>query len=112
MYREHLQRWLDHLKRALRIDQRLTHYELRQLAQAIIDCGRMIQAYENWSGPPPPWVIVHIPELAHRFRETTLTIQDALQLLEVRGGATRVSSKIWKVKVIGTLHRIEDVGAA
>jgi len=48
MYREHLRRVLGHLKRALRMEHRLTVEEFNQLVQlseAIIDYGRMIQAH-------------------------------------------------------------------
>jgi hypothetical protein len=48
MYRDHLRRVIGHLKRALRMEQRLTveeFYQLLQLSEAIIDYGRMIQAY-------------------------------------------------------------------
>jgi hypothetical protein len=110
MYREYLQRLLDHLKPALRIDRRLTHEELLQLAGAIIDYGRMIRAYEEWSAPPPPYTIVQIPELVRRFEETPKTLKDALLLLKGMGRAAPVSSRIWKLKLIGALRRIEDAG--
>ena len=54
MYREHLRRVLGHLKRALRMEQRLTleeFYQQLQLSQVIIDYGRMIQAYYHFSMP-------------------------------------------------------------
>lgn len=112
MYREYSQRLLDHLKLALRIDRRLTHEELLQLADAIIDYGRMIRAYEEWSAPPPPYTIVQIPELVRRFEETPKTIQDALLLLKSMGVAEPVSLRIWKLKLIGAPRRLKDAGAA
>jgi hypothetical protein len=45
---------LGHLKRALRMEQRLTleeFYQQLQLSEAIIDYGRMIQAYYHFSVP-------------------------------------------------------------
>ena len=54
MYREHLRRVLGHLKRALRMEQRLTleeFYQQLQLSEVIIDYGRMIQAYYHFSVP-------------------------------------------------------------
>jgi hypothetical protein len=68
LYREHLSRVIGHLKRALRMEQRLTveeFHQLLQLSEAIIEHGRMIQAYLESSVPN---VIVGIPELARRFR--------------------------------------------
>ncbi len=69
-YGEHLRRVLGHLKRALGMEQRLTlqeFYELLSLAEAIMDFGRMVHAYDRLSAPE---VIVEIAELEHRFRET------------------------------------------
>lgn len=95
MYR----RLLDYLKPALRIDRRLTHEELLQLAEAIIDYGQRLRAYEEWSVPPPLYTIVEIPELVRRFEETPKTINAALLLLNGMGGAEPVSSRIWKLKL-------------
>lgn len=55
--REHLRRLLDALKHDLRMKQRVTIGELRQLAEAIIDYGR-IQAQEGWPASPPLYIIV------------------------------------------------------
>ena len=87
VYWEHLGPLLRRFKRALRLEQRLTVEEFNQLlklSEAIIDYGRMIQAYKQF---PVSNVIVEIPELAHRFRETPQTIQDALGLLRDGGRA-------------------------
>ena len=54
MFREHLRRVIGRLKRALRMKQRLTleeFYQQLQLSEAIIDYGRMIQAYYHCSVP-------------------------------------------------------------
>jgi hypothetical protein len=54
MYREHFGRVIVHVKRALRKDRRLTAEEfnqLLQLSEAIIEYGRMIQAYRGYSVP-------------------------------------------------------------
>jgi len=96
---------VDVLRRALRMEQRLTPEELRPLAEAIIDYGRMI-AYEELSALTPPYVIVEIPELARRFRETTQTIKDALQLLNDGGRAEPADrGGYWKLKLAGTFRR-------
>ena len=96
---------VDVLRRALRMEQRLAPEELRHLAEAIIDYGRMI-AYEELSALTPPYVIVEIPELARRFRETTQTIKDALQLLN-DGGCAEPADRggYWKLKLAGTFRR-------
>jgi hypothetical protein len=92
------------LKRALRMDQRLTVGEFDQLlhlSEAIIDYGRMIQAY---CGFTVPVVVVEIPELARRFRETPQAIKDALLLLRGTGRAEPVHLHgCWKLQLAGTL---------
>jgi|SRR5208282_2200828 len=104
VYQEHLRPLLGRLKRALRMEQRLTVEEsnqLLQLSEAIIDYGRMIQAYNEF---PAPNVLVEIPELAHRFRETPQTIQDALRLLRNIGRAEPADlSGCWILRLAGTL---------
>lgn len=112
MNRERLQ-LLGRLKRALRIDRRLTHEELLQLAEAIIDFGRMLQAHEGWRERPPRYTVVGTLELADRFREPEPTIKDALLLLETMGRAVPVTSRIWKLKVADTIvKRREETAAA
>jgi hypothetical protein len=51
-----------------------------------------------------PEVIVEIPELAHRFRETPQTIKDALRLLRDIGRAEPADlDGCWKLQLAGTL---------
>lgn len=104
MYGDQLQRVLGHLKRALRIEQRLAVEEfnqLLQLSEAILDYGRMIQEHYHSSVPE---AIVEIPELAHRFRETPQTIKDALRLLRDIGRAEPADlDGCWKLQLTGTL---------
>ena len=78
MYWEPLRRVLGHLKRALRKERRPTVEKLTQLSEAIINYGRMIHAYHHSSLAE---VIVEVPDLSHRFRETEHTIEDAFRLL-------------------------------
>ena len=108
MYRE----LVDALRRVLRVERRLTPDELRHLAEAIIDYGRMI-AQEEVPALKQPYVVVEIPELARRFRETTQTIKDALLLLNEMGRAEPASSGgHWKLKLDGTFRRKSRGGAA
>jgi hypothetical protein len=92
------------LKRALGKDQRLTVEEfnqLLQLSEAIIDHGRMIHAYCGFTVPS---VIVEIPELACRFRETPQAIEDALLLLKDMGRAEPTHLYgCWKLQLAGIL---------
>src|SRR5260370_42666813 len=102
MYWEPLRRVLGHLKRALRKERRPTVEELTQLSEAIIDYGRMIHAYHHCSLSE---VIVEIPELSHRFRETEHTIEDALRLLRGIGRAEPTDlDGCWKLEVAGPLR--------
>lgn len=104
MYREHLQRLIGLLKRTLRVERRLTLeecYQLLQLAEALIEYGRMIQAHLGHSAP---YVIVEIPELALRFRETTEAIKDALRLLREMGRAEPLRVRgCWRVQLTDPL---------
>ena len=104
MLRDHLRRLLGHLKRARRMEQRLTveeFYQLLRISEAIIQYGRMIKAYQE---SPVSNVIVEIPELASRFRETNQTIRDALQLLSGIDRAEPVHlPRCWILRLEGTL---------
>jgi hypothetical protein len=87
------------LKRALRMD-RLTIQELLLLAEAIFDYGLTIQASEKWLAPPPPYVIITIPELAVRFTKTPQAINDILLLLKTMGRAEPLDCNgHWKLKL-------------
>jgi len=111
MRRDDLRRLLGHLKRALRMKQRLTvqeFYQLLELAEAIIDYGRMIEEYGRMSGVycehSPLFVIVEIPDLALRFRETPRTIKDALLLPRGMSRAEPIHlGGCWKLQLAGTL---------
>ncbi|MGO9405663.1 MAG: hypothetical protein ACLPVW_19570 [Terriglobales bacterium] len=100
---------LGRVKRALGMEQRLTveeFNELLQLSEAIIDYGRMMHAYNEI---PVPNLIVEIPELAHRFRETPRTIEAALGLLRDTGRAEPADlSGCWKLRLVDTLRNRED----
>lgn len=104
MYRDHLRRMLGPLQRALRKEQRLTaedFYQLLRVSEAIVDYGRMMQTYY---GQRVPDVIVELPELANRFRETPQTIKDALRLLRDTGRAEPADlDGCWKLQLAGTL---------
>jgi hypothetical protein len=95
---------IGHLKRALRKEQRLTIEEFNQrlqLSEAIVDYGRMIQAFYHCSVLE---VIVEIPEVACRFRETPQTIKNALRLLRDMGRAEPADlDGCWKLQLTGTL---------
>jgi len=95
---------IGHLKRAMRKKQRLTVEEFSQrlqLSEAIVDYGRMIQAFYHRSAPE---VIVEIPEMACRFRETPRTIKDALRLLRDMGRAEPADlDGCWKLQLAPTL---------
>ena len=71
----------------------------------------MIRVYDERSALH---VIVEIPELASRFRETPQAVKDALLLLSEMGRAEPFHRRgCWKVRLAGTLRRDrEDVGAA
>lgn len=109
MDRNMLRRLLDPFKRALLMDQRLTREELHQLielSEAIIEYGRMIQAYSESS---TPYAMVEIPELATRFRETPRNIKDALELLGEMGRADPSHLRgCWRLRLADTLRSEED----
>ena len=101
MYWEPLRRALGHLKQALWKERQPTVEELTQLSEAIIDYGRMIHAYHPSSLAE---VIVEVPDLSHRFRETEHTIEDALRLLRGIGRAEPTDLEgCWKLEVAGPL---------
>jgi hypothetical protein len=107
MYWKQFGRVIVQVKRALRKDRRLTADELnqiRQLSEAIIDYGRMIQAHRRYSVPN---VILEITELANRFRETPQTIKDALLLLQDTGCAEPANREgCWKLQLAGASSQL------
>src|ERR1700693_6100176 len=109
MYWKHFGRVIVQIKRALRKDRRLTadeFHQLRQLSEAIIDYGRMIQTYRRYAGPN---VILEITELANRFRETPQTVKDALLLLQDIGCAELSDLEgCWKLQLADALSRLPE----
>jgi hypothetical protein len=87
MGRDRFERLLGRIRRALRIERRSTleeSHQLLQLAETIVEHGRMHQSYyQNTMG----YVMVETKELAFRLRETPKTIEDALRLLQNMGRA-------------------------
>jgi len=64
-------------------------------AEAIFVYGEMLHRYHAVAAP---FVIVEVPELARRFRETPRTIKDALELLERTGRAARSDRRgFWRL---------------
>lgn len=87
MFRGSVRPLLGHLKRALRMERRLTVeqcYSLLELSEAILDHGRMLQSYYE---RPLEYAMVEIPALAHRLRETPEKVREALLLLKDMGRA-------------------------
>jgi hypothetical protein len=85
--RDQLQRLLRRMRRALRIERRLTleeSYQLLELTQTITEHGRMHQLFYKHR---MEYLMVETEELAFRFRETPETIEDALQILRALGRA-------------------------
>jgi hypothetical protein len=92
-------------------NKKLTRREQRErlaLLEAIVDYARMERAYHNHSKE----VIVEVPELARRFRETPHVIKDALTRLSKDGRAKDVKYGCWVVRPNGNLNRKFDQGAA
>jgi hypothetical protein len=110
---ERLRRIIRLLKRAMRIQRRLTleeFYLLLQLSEAIVDHGRMVQSY--YTRPLEP-VMVEITELAFRFREEPQTIEDALLLLKDTGRADPYDRYgRWILRLGNALDGQEKVDAA
>jgi hypothetical protein len=104
LYREHLRRLLNRLALATGIKRRVTvaeFHELLQLAEMIVDYGRMAQTHHGYSAP---YVIVELPELALRFRERTKAITDALRLLREMGRVEPFHlRRCWKVQLADPL---------
>jgi hypothetical protein len=106
MLGEYLRLLIDLAKRTLGIARPSTDEEIQQLTQladAILEHGRMIQAYHGCS---MVYVTVEIPELASRFRETPHTVEDALLLLRKKGFAEPAELPgCWKLQLADTVRR-------
>ena len=92
----------DHLKRSLRRERRTAgeRSQLQELSEAIVEYGRMIQAHLGYGMQD---VVVEVPEMARRFRETPKTIKAALVLLEGTGRAQPIHlSDCWRLQLTST----------
>ncbi len=92
----------DHLKSSLRRQQRTAgeRSQLQELSEAIVEYARMMQAHLGYSTPD---VVVEVPEMARRFRETPKTIKEALVLLEETGRAQPIHlSDCWRLQLTTT----------
>jgi hypothetical protein len=79
----------------LSVTRRATKKQIRQLARAIIDHGRMVSQFYSHQT-----VGVEERELAFRFRETTHNIVSALVLLENEGRVIRTRlAGYWTLRV-------------
>jgi len=102
MFLGRLQELFDHLKHSLRRERRTAaeYAQLQELSEAIVEYGRMIREH---LGSGTPDVVVEVPEMARRFRETPKTIKEALVLLEGTGRAQPVRlSDCWRLQLRGT----------
>lgn len=80
---------------------------LQELSESIVEYGRMIQAHLGYSGYGIGYgaaaVVVEVPEMAHRFRETPKTIKEALILLQQRGRAQPIHLRgCWRLQLTRT----------
>jgi hypothetical protein len=106
---ERVWRMISSMKRILHLERRLTlqeSYRVLDISEEIAHYVRMIQEYEH----SVSFVVVEVPELASRFRETPRAIKDGLLILKHRGLADQVAPGYWRLKVAGTLRT--DAGAA
>jgi hypothetical protein len=107
----------DHLKSSLRRERRTAaeRSQLQELSEAIVEYGRMMQAHlGSGMGYSTPDVVVEVPEMARRFRETPKTIKEALVLLEETGRAQPIHlSDCWRLRLTRTgLRDSEDSPSA
>jgi hypothetical protein len=112
MFLGRLQELFDHLKHSLRRERRTAaeRSQLQELAEAIVEYGRMMQAHLGYSTPD---VVVEVPEMARRFRETPRTIKEALVLLEGTGRAKPIHlSDCWRLQLRDRLGDSEDFSSA
>ena len=95
-----LRRLLSRVRRALRLERRLSlaeTYQLFQLAETILDHGRMLQSYFEFS---MDYAVVEVPELVFRLRETPATVTEALRLLRYMGRAERFDLRgRWRLRL-------------
>jgi hypothetical protein len=64
---------------------------VEQLASELVD-------YAHMNTPVPGVVVVYVPEIAYRLRESTFSVRRGLRLLEKKGIARRTNSKdFWKL---------------
>jgi hypothetical protein len=102
MFLGRLQELFDHLRRSLRRERRTAgvRSQLQELSEAIVEYGRMMQAHLGYSTPD---VVVEVPEMARRFRETAKTIKEALVLLEETGRAQPIHlGDCWRLQLRST----------
>ncbi len=102
MQRWRLQQLLDYLKRRLRWEQRTADnsHHLQELSESIVEYGLMIQAHLGFGATT---VVVEVAEMAHRFRETPKTINNALALLEEAGWAQPIHLRgCWRLQLTRT----------
>ena len=110
--RGQFQRLFGRIRRALRIERRFTleeSYQLLQLAETILEHGRMHQSfYEHRM----EHVMVETKELAFRLRETPETIEDALRILRATGRAGRYDRHgRWKLRLAEKIDRGDAASA-
>ncbi len=110
--RGQFQRLFGRIRRALRIERRFTleeSYQLLQLAETILEHGRMHRSfYEHRM----EHVMVETKELAFRLRETPETIEDALRILRATGRAGRYDRHgRWKLRLAEKIDRGDAASA-
>jgi hypothetical protein len=101
------------LKRGLRIDMRLSPDDDKRelyLANAILDHGRMLQSYlQSNFRQSLGAVLVEVPELAFRFRETNEAVEKALLRLKNMGLADPYDQYgCWMLNLMCTIRKSND----
>jgi len=110
MHRGRLQQLFEGLKRRLRWERGTAgdSRHLQELSESIVEYGRMIQAHLGDEagygiGYGTVAVVVEVPEMAHRFRETPKTIKEALILLQQIGRAQPIHLRgCWRLQLTTT----------
>ncbi len=112
MGRDQFQRLLGRIRRALRIERRLTleeSYEMLELTETIMEHGRMHQLFYKHR---MEYLMVETEELAFRLRETPQTIEDSLQILWALGRADRFDRHgRWKLRLVKKTNRGDAASA-